>query len=184
MVIRELIMDVLKKKPTDIIGVDYWDKLYNIREVFDHELMACRESIKKIKWLEGAKEVPNNIQCPHCESTLIGQIMPPNQDQAKAKFRCTACAEVSSPELLITHVLEQIYPHDPTDEWDSPVGDCPECGERSFANELGRCAICDFSVPDDAACAVCGDRLSAEEYSENGCLCSYHAYVAERERDR
>ena len=44
-----------------------------------------------------------------------------------------------------------------------------------------RCAVCDFVLPENAACAVCGNGLSAEEYSEYNELCSYYAYVAAKD---
>jgi hypothetical protein len=64
------------------------------------------------------------------------------------------------------------------------VIDCPECSETSYVVELGACALCDFSVPDEATCAICREPLSPEEYYEHNGLCGYHAYIMERERDR
>ena len=45
----------------------------------------------------------------------------------------------------------------------------------------GRCAACDFTLPEDAACAICGSSLSAEEYYEYDGLCGYHAHVASKD---
>ena len=40
---------------------------------------------------------------------------------------------------------------------DEPVIDtCPECDHETDVREERRCAACDFGVPEDAYCSVCG----------------------------
>ncbi len=67
------------------------------------------------------------------------------------------------------------------DGGDPPIETCPECGEETYVLAEARCAACDFEIPADATCAVCGAGLSAYDYSVNGELCSYHAYVAAKD---
>lgn len=67
------------------------------------------------------------------------------------------------------------------DGGEPPISTCPECSEETFVIEEGRCAACDFALPEDAACAVCGSGLSAEEYYEHNALCSYHAHTASKD---
>ena len=186
--IRELIMDVLDEEPTALIGDDAWSTLYENKLVFDRELKACRDTLKSIVWAAGATEVPDNITCPDCGSKLVRQLDPANRDQHDATFRCTGCGETSEIEHLVLHVLDEVYGADTylsvKDGGDPLIEDCPECGVESYVVPLCACAMCDFAVPDSAECAICGEGLTAHEYSEHGGLCGYHAYVVERERDR
>ena len=186
--IRQLVMDVLGEDPVVLIGEEAWTALYENRLIFDKELQACQATLKPLVWLEGAAEVPGNIQCPECGSQLVRQLDDQNTDPHSASFRCTACGQTSDVETLVLHVLEEVYGADAyiaaKDGGDPPVEDCPECGLESYVVEHGACALCEFSLPKGADCAVCGEPLTANEYAENGGLCGYHAYVRDRERDR
>ena len=187
-VIRQIIMDVLHEEPAKMLGADYWSELYENKLIFDRELKACRTSLAPITWLEGAGDIPANIECPSCGSKLICQLDAQNANQHEAKFRCTVCAEIADTEELVVHVLGEVYGADmylaAKDGGDDPIEPCPECGLETYVVGLGACAMCEFSVPDNANCSVCGGGLTAHDYYEHNGLCSYHAYVAERERDR
>jgi hypothetical protein len=63
------------------------------------------------------------------------------------------------------------------DGGEPPISTCPECGEETYVVEELRCAACDFALPDDATCTVCGDALSAEGCHEHDGICGYHAHV-------
>lgn len=186
--IRQLVMDVLGEDPVALIGEDTWTALYENRLIFDKELQACQMTLKPLIWLAGAADVPGNIQCPNCGSQLVRQLDDQNADPHRASFRCTACGQTSNVETLVLHVLEEVYGADAfiaaKDGGDQPVEDCPECGLESYVVERGACALCEFTLPKGADCAICGEPLTAHEYAENGGLCGYHAYVRERERDR
>jgi transcription elongation factor Elf1 len=187
-VIRQLVMDVLGRSPSDLIGEDSWRRLFEVREVFDQELQACRESLASVKWLRAAEDAGNQLKCPACESMLLGQTDPANTDQTEIRFRCTSCGARPEVEDTLEFVLGDMYAGElfasAKEDCESPLEDCPECGRTSYVIEDGACAICDFEMPDDAECAVCGESLSLEDYGAHGSLCSYHAWVADRERDR
>ena len=68
-----------------------------------------------------------------------------------------------------------------TDGGEPPVGTCPECGEETYVFSEGGCALCGFELPEDATCAVCGERLTLDDYDEGGGLCSYHRWTAQRD---
>jgi hypothetical protein len=186
--IRQLVMDILDEDPAALIGEDAWTALYENRLIFDRELQACQATLKPLVWLDGAADVPENIQCPNCGSKLVRQLDEINPDPHSASFRCTACGQTADVETLVLHVLDEVYGADAyiaaKDGGDPPVEDCPECGLESYVVERGACALCEFSVPKGADCAICGEPLTAHDYAENGGLCGYHAHVAERERDR
>lgn len=186
--IRHLVMDVLDEDPTALIGEEAWSALYENRLIFDRELQACRATLEPLVWLSGAADVPENIQCPNCGSKLVRQLDELNSDPHMASFRCTACGQTADVEAVVLHVLDEVYGADAyiaaKDGGDPPVEDCPECGLESYVVERSACALCEFSVPKGADCAICGEPLTAHDYAENGGLCGYHAHVRDRERDR
>jgi hypothetical protein len=186
--IRQLLTDVLAEDPVELIGERAWRHLFENKQVFDEEYRACQATLSSIAWLDGAAEVSENISCPNCGSRLVRQRHPENSDQDGAEFLCTCCAADFNSTEMVLHVLDDMYGTEGhiavKDGGEPPVIDCPECSQVSYVVEVGSCALCDFSVPDDAECAICGESLSPEDYYEHDGLCSYHAYVAERERDR
>lgn len=186
--IRQLVMDVLDEDPATLLGEDAWSALYENRLVFDRELQACQKTLESLTWLNAAADVPDNIQCPNCGSTLVRQLDDSNADPHGATFRCTACGETAEAEALVLHVLDVVYGADiyiaAKDGGEPPIEECPECGLESYVVEYAGCALCDFALPDGAECAICGDALTPHDYTENNGLCGYHAHVAERERTR
>ncbi|RWE85105.1 hypothetical protein [Mesorhizobium sp.] len=186
--IRELIVDVLGEDPVALIGEDMWSRLFRNKQVFDIEYGACQETLLAIHWRDAAAGVSDSISCPNCSSKLVRQRSSKNNDPDSAEFYCTSCAAVADATDIVLHAFDHLYGAEGhsavKDGGEPPVIDCPECGQESFVVKFGSCALCDFEVPDDAQCAICGETLSAHDYSEHDGLCSYHAYVAERERDR
>lgn len=186
--IRELLVDILGEDPVVLIGEDLWTRLFENKQVFDIEYKACQESLSAIHWLDAASGVPDSISCPNCSSRLVRQRSPKNVDPHSAEFYCTSCTAVADVADIVLHAFDQIYGDEAysaaKDGGEAPVIDCPECGQDVFVVQFGSCALCGFEVPDDAQCAICGETLSAHDYYEHDGLCSYHAYVAERERDR
>ncbi|MGE0416367.1 MAG: hypothetical protein AB7O80_06145 [Acetobacteraceae bacterium] len=188
-VIRQLVMDVLEKDPANLIGADYWKQLFKVKEVYDHELRACRQSLAGVKWKPSTTAVfGSDFQCPECESKLFGQVDSRNDHPEEVQFRCTNCGARLEGDEGLERILEERYAGESflaaKGDIEAPLEDCPECQRHSYVTEQSACAICGFEMPDDAECAVCGEPLSVEDYEEHGSLCSYHAYVMERERDR
>ena len=186
--IRQLLTDVLNEDPVELIGESAWRRLFENKQVFDEEYQACQATLVSIKWLDAAASISKDISCPNCGSRLVHQRISKNADQDSAEFQCTGCATVVNSTEMVLHVLDDVYGADghiaAKDGGEPPVIDCPECGEDSYVVKAGGCALCGFCVPDDAECAICGEPLSPEDYSEHNGLCSYHAHIAERKRDR
>jgi hypothetical protein len=187
-VIRQLVMDVLEQDPAKLIGSHWWDRLFDVREVFDQELRACRDSLSAVKWMPAMAGIADDIQCPDCDSKLVGQVDPSNSDPTSIQFRCTSCGLRMAGEDGLERLVESHYAGESfaaaKGECEEPLEDCPECSRHTYVTDQAGCALCGFEMPDDAECAVCGEPLSVEDYSAHGHLCSYHAYVAEKERDR
>ena len=185
--IRQLLTDVLEEDPVVQIGAEAWSRLYDNKAVYDQELKACQDSLVALRWTEAA-DIAGSISCPNCSSRLIRQADPANADPSDATFLCTACNTEAANEDVVLHTLDELFGAEAyiaiKDGGEPPVISCPECGQESFVIETALCALCDFEFPDDATCDVCGEALTPEDYVEHEGLCSYHAYVADRERDR
>lgn len=185
--IRQLLTDVLDEDPVAQIGATAWSRLYDNKQVYDQELKACQASLAALQW-SGAADIAGSICCPNCSSQLVRQADPDNTEPSGASFHCTACNAEASNEDIVLYALEELFGAEAyiaaKDGGEPPVTDCPECGQTSFVFETGLCALCDFELPENATCDVCGAPLTPEDYSEQHGLCGYHSYVADRERDR
>lgn len=186
--IRQIVMDVLGENPEILFGENVWSALYQNKLVFEKELSDCRRTLEKLTWSKAAADVPGNILCPNCGSQLVRQLNASNTDPRQASFQCAACGQKSDFETLVLGVLEEVYAPDAhlaaKDGGDQPLEECLRCGEVSYIIERGSCALCGHGLPEGAECLVCGEPLTIHDYIEHESLCSYHAYVADRERDR
>jgi hypothetical protein len=185
-VIRQLLVEVLDEEPRDILGEDAWAALLGIKGVFDIEQAACQASMARVNWRLATTELAvTSFRCTACESVLLRQADPRNTDMDRMELECAACGK----QLFLGKVLAQgIATHfawqmhqAAKGERDAPVQRCPECSLETYIMKEDACAYCDFSMPDDAVCAVCDSRLSLEDYENNSSLCSYHANAAAKD---
>jgi hypothetical protein len=184
--IRYLLVDVLHEDPLKSLGSRCWQTLLENADLFDAELKACQATFRDVIWeTQAVVEALSEISCPSCGSSLIRQRDPSNVQQSMVKFCCTACGEDHELGPVLSAAFDTAFGAEDhmaiKDGGEPTIGTCPECGERTYVIAEARCAACDFSVPEDAACAICGGNLSAYEYAENGGLCSYHAYVTAKD---
>lgn len=184
--IRQLLVDVLDEDPLKTLGPHCWNALLENAELFEAELVTCRKTLEAINWeTEAAARAVPDLACPSCRSSLIRQRIADNTDQQKTALFCVACGEDSELGPILSLAFDEVFGAEAhmavKDGEDPPISTCPECSEETYVVEEGRCAACDFTLPDDAACAICGSGLSAEEYYEYSGLCSYHAHVAAKD---
>jgi hypothetical protein len=172
--------------PQDAIDEDAWSSLIEQKEVEDRLRAECRASYTGLNWPEVMKEVLESEGCPECSSSLIRQVNPENKDPFSATWSCRACGH-SQPNA---EWMGQVLPANfggasflaAKDGGSDPLDTCPECGETTYVYSEKICFACGFELGDPGECLVCGVPLGLEDYDEN--LCSYHRYVADRERDR
>ncbi|HEV2575458.1 MAG TPA: hypothetical protein VGU72_27235 [Beijerinckiaceae bacterium] len=186
LVIRQLLVDALREDPLKTLGSDCWTALLENADLFEAELQACRVTLERVDWdtEAAARAIPDFI-CPSCRSALLRQRDPNNKSQQKVALTCTACGEDAELGPVLSLAFEETFGAEShmavKDGGEPPITTCPECSEETFVVEEARCASCDFVLPEDAACAICGNGLSAEEYYEHAGLCSYHAHVASKD---
>lgn len=184
--ICHLLVDVLHEDPLKTLGPECWNALLENADLFEIELASCRTTLSAVAWeTEAAAKAPGDVICPSCRSSLIRQRDPNNIDQSRVAFHCTACGENHELGPVLSVAFDETFGGEvhmaAKDGDEPPIDTCPECGEETYVLAESRCAACDFAVPADAACAVCGGGLSAYDYAENGGLCSYHAWVAAKD---
>ena len=184
--IRELLATVLKEEPVDALGADCWGSLLANNKLFEQELAACRNTLDAIQWkTAGALAASHEFACQNCASKLVKQLDTDNTDQELAQYMCSACGNENEAVPLLGFGIEEAYGFEAhlaaKDGGEPPVGTCPECGEETYVISEGGCAICGFEMPDDATCAVCGEKLTLDDLGEVTGLCGYHRYVAQKD---
>jgi hypothetical protein len=184
--LRHLLAEILHEDPLQTLGAECWEALLANESLFEEELKSCVQTLGGIEWnTEAARSSVSEIACPACRSSLVRQTDAENRKQDEMRLRCSACGNVAETGAVIEIALGEAFAGEAfaaaKDGGDAPIELCPECGLATYVVAESRCAACDFEVPDGAACAVCGNGLSAEEYSELGGLCSYHANQASKD---
>jgi hypothetical protein len=182
----ECLLRVLACEPVSVLGRECWGTLLENHDVYEKQLEACRVTLEAAPWsTEAARLAIPEFTCPSCQSALVRWRGTKADKTIDIELFCAACgAEVEMSEVLAP-ALEEAFAGESyvaaKDGGDPPIGECPECWAETYVFEEGRCAACDFAMPEDATCAVCHEMLSTEEYRENGNLCSYHAHAMARD---
>jgi hypothetical protein len=186
LVIRQLLVEALQEDPLRVLGPECWNALLENADLFEAELQACRNTLEGVAWeTNAAVHALADFACPSCKSSLVRQRQPDNTSQQHVSLFCAACGTESELGPVLTLAFDETFGGEAhmavKDGGEPPISTCPECSEATYVVEEGRCAACNFAVPDDAACTVCGNGLSAEDYYEHDGLCSYHAHVAAKD---
>lgn len=182
-VVVRALLRMLNLDPVQDLGEQWWQLLLRNKEVFDAELLECRNSLSAIRWINDTAEAASEyLSCPECGSSLLKRDQGDSMEQDDVRLVCQACGGRPDIAVLIAGSLDQLYPQSPEEALIDPsIGTCPECGRDTFVYAEQECAMCDFTVPDDAECAVCGEGLTPEDYYEHEGLCSYHANVMSKD---
>ncbi|WP_156026338.1 hypothetical protein [Xanthobacter sp. 91] len=186
LVIRQLLVEALQEDPLSALGPECWTALLENADLFEVELKSCRMTLEEVDWdtAAAARALPD-FACPSCHSALIRQRDPDNKSRQNVVLICSACGEEAELGPVLSLAFDETFGIEThiavKDGGEPPISTCPECSEETYVVEEARCAACDFELPGDAQCAVCGNGLSTEEYYEHDGLCSYHAYVASKD---
>ena len=186
LVIRQLLVEALREDPLKALGPECWNALLENADLFETELKSCQVTLENVEWeTEAAARALPDFICPSCRSSLVRQRDSDNKSQQNVALICAACGKHSELGPALSLAFDETFGAEGhiavKDGGEPPISTCPECSEETYVVEEGRCAACDFTLPEDAACAICGSSLSAEEYYEYDGLCGYHAYVASKD---
>lgn len=176
----------LGTNPRDALRADVWETLIEQKEIEDALKAECQATYQDMEWPPLLQEAIESVGCPECHSPLVRQVDPSNTDAFMAKWECSACGYRNEAQEWAGMVIPEHYAADSflaaKEGSEQPVDECPECGHGTFVYEASQCLACGFERKDAGECAVCGESIGLEDYGKN--LCSYHRYVADKERDR
>lgn len=172
--------------PQDEIDEESWASLVEQKEIEDRLRAECRASYADLQWTAVMKEMLEREGCPECDSHLIRQLDVENTNPFHATWSCRACGHAAPNAEWMGQIVPSHFSGArflAVKDGDSdPIDTCPECGESTYVHSEKACLACGFELGDAGECLVCFEPLGLEDYGER--LCSYHRYVADKERDR
>ena len=182
-VLRDFIEEHLGSTPGELLG-ESWGIMLKQHEFYMDMSQKCAQ-----EWSQAGVPGQMDRQIDSCRCGECGYpLLRPNPEQLSEEltveddedileYECVKCSHRGVIKDLLTDALNMEYFTDyktPIDE----IEDCSECGHATFVVPDKMCHWCGYEQP-NIECAVCGEGLSQEEGNE-GVLCSYHRYVAEK----
>lgn len=175
---------MVREEPANVLG-DAWDRMLEVRGVFEQERRQCHTSFAMVNWRTGILENATP-SCPECQSELVAQENPDNTEQHHASARCRCCGLRIPAEALIENAVNEFFKESiyiaRTDGGNEPVWECPECARSMYivTEEYTGCAWCDFVL--DGSCLRCGTTLIPGDVDANDYrLCSYCGYMTAKD---
>ena len=165
--------------PRSLLG-ETWEIMLKVHAVYEQELNECRGTFDRVEWRSGILEDPRFV-CTECQSHLVAQNNPNNEDQEGMEAHCRSCGAAIGAEILIENALTahmewQSYVA-MTDSGDSPLQDCPDCGLSTYVvteEEIG-CVWCGYTLD---KCARCMTALMPDNVDfDNHNLCAYCGHL-------
>ena len=169
---------LINETPLEILG-DAWEVMLHEREVYEKELEFCRKTFEKIEWpISILDEI--KFSCPTCQSNLVAQTNPENQDHEMMDCQCRSCGSQFPAEEAVERALEVHFEWENyvamTDGGDPVLSNCPGCGVTAYlsrADAVG-CVWCQLELGE---CLLCMDGLTLENVSiDNLRMCAYCDY--------
>lgn len=163
--------------PSDHLG-ECWLHMLEAKTLYEKELKSSRDSYSKVDWISGTLADACLI-CPDCDSKLVRQRDPENVEQRNMELICRACgAEPDTEAAIVASIGDALSfeGHIRAKEAgeDGPIFHCTECGNDSYVDFEGTCAVCGHEYGEQD-CYRCGASIPINEiiYSEHDGLCSY-----------
>ena len=161
-----------------------WDTILSEREAFKKVQDSCVASLEIVDWPAPVERL-DQLSCPKCSSSLVGQFDPTNMEREKVIGRCRQCGEEIANTEMMCLVVDASYGYETfsiiKDGGTAPVATCPICGEDAYV-ESGEHSVffcCGESISGE--CYRCGATIDVNEYDyEHEGLCSYCAYMADK----
>ena len=187
LLVRDFTTIHLNVTPVELLGEKTWKILLETGEVYAKELEHCQAERARIRWpVDILRRVAECIRCPECDSELMKPVDDTPTEPRLTRFHCSHCGRSNPYEELAEAAVEELLGAEAhisiKDGGESPYEECPDCGRETYIIDGGQCVACEYTL-EFSECPVCGTSLSIHDQEFDG-LCSYHHYVAERERDR
>lgn len=176
--------EILKEDPPRRLG-SAWDDIVRERKIFVLVQEKCVESFRIVDWPAELPDI-NNLDCPGCGSSLIGQEDATNKDKDSVIGKCHQCGQRIDNDEIIKMILESLFGEDDhvrVMDGDYPaVADCPECGKPTYVNteDINVCFSCETIISGE--CGLCNETLGINNCSwDNPNYCCYCAYKLEKD---
>jgi len=97
-------------------------------------------------------------------------------------LECSSCGNYEGPDLYAEKAVASALADEAysalKDGGESPIANCPECGEEACVMEERRCAACGNEA--EHTCVRCGNEIPAEEMSSSP-LCGYCEHMSSKD---
>lgn len=174
----------IDEAPGDHLG-DAWPLMLEAKSLYERERKSCRDSFSKVAWVSGTL-ADADLLCPECDSKLIRQREQENTEQRNMELVCRACgAEPDTETTIVGSLIDalsyetHIRAKDAGE--DGPIFHCTECGNDSYVDFEGACAVCghEYGQPN---CYRCGTSIPISEiiYVEHDGLCGYCSHQLDK----
>ena len=181
LIIRDFISNELNEDPKTLLGENYWKILVDVNEVYAKEKEECDASLAQLNYFR--HEILNVIRscrCGECGSGLIEAISS-SGDALHSNFKCRSCERSSPYEDIIGAAINDFYESaiylSLTDGDDTPIIDCPSCGEGTYIFHENICASCGDTATH--ACQRCSCNIPPQEITDSS-ICGYCSHMYEK----
>ncbi len=168
--------------PVEQLG-DAWGVMLEVNEVYERESEACWATFENVEWRFPVRD-GSGPECPSCESELVEQDNPDNEEQDRASGRCRSCGEQVEAEAIIEHLVKSNFAWldyvSVKETGECVLFACPSCMRETYVNdvddggELMGCLSCSFRL---GRCGVCGKGLVPDDlYGDSEDLCGSCGY--------
>lgn len=184
--INEFVRGYLNQEPTTLLGKDYWQKLLDVKNVYDTEKSECLNALSQNTYFNmHQEEIIKDATCSNCGSDLI-KPLDIGEDARYVDYECKACQHQMKYEDVISNAVSEEckkyygYYHY-KDGGADPYTVCPECQQETYSMEECCCLSCEYEA--QHVCSRCEEIFSPAEVSYNEGLCSYCQYQWDKIQD-
>lgn len=175
----------MEEDPVELLeGV--WTAMLETKELYDHQLAEARATLEAVKWFSPSIN-ERSFRCDECQSELIEQLVPGNDNQRLVELHCKTCGADHDIDDAVERAVDRLFGGDSyirakeTGE-SGPVYTCPACERETLLEEEGGCASCGEALDYQSECMRCGEGIPIQDYLDgiDEGLCSYCAYIKEK----
>jgi len=173
--------EILGEEPKEYLE-DVWESILEQHDAFAKVQKQCLESLLCVKWPAAVFNL-EQMSCPNCSSSLIGQADSKNTSHLDIKANCFQCGFIIAEDSFAEMVVETSYSVDAyilaKEGGMDAIATCPNCSANAYVetHEISVCFNCGESVAGE--CSRCSAGITVHEYSyDHSELCSYclHMY--------
>ncbi len=186
-VLSDFINDHLGTTPNDLLG-GAWFTMLNHVNMYKKLKADCEKQWAKAGLPGRMDAYIDQVRCEVCGYPLvkpnpeqIEEGLTVEGDESVFEYQCVSCDHRAKVKMALIYAMNIEFSADYKSP-DIDIEDCIECGNSTFVASERECHWCGYELG-DVRCLVCEEPLSQDE-AAYGRLCSYHAHVADKERDR